>query len=126
METQKYSNRANANSQQIIRNTSDKVCLATKKLTLSNTAQALNFSGIQIGDVGSVIIKVKKAGSPTDSTHLVRYTMVDTDAPTTTHGMWYGDGDVFEVSNNKNVIGLKLIAAELGIFSILSIEYYGM
>ena len=104
---------------------SDRVCLGTKELTLSNTAQSLSFTSITTADVKSVCIKVKKAGSPTDTTHLLRYTLESTDTPTTSHGMWMGDGDYFEITNNKNVQGLKVIAAEAGVFSILTIEYYG-
>jgi len=103
----------------------DGICLGTKELTLSDTAQSLSFTSIITADVKSVCIKVKKAGSPTDTTHLLRYTMVSTDTPTTSHGMWMGDGDYFEITNNTNIQALKVIAAEATIASILTIEYYG-
>lgn len=103
---------------------SDKICLATKELTLSAAAQSLNFSGINALDVYSVTIKVKKAGTPTDSTHLVRVTQTAGDTPTTSHGMFFGDADYFEISNSTNVTNLKLISAD-GLFHILTIEYYG-
>lgn len=109
--------------------TSDRPCIGVKELTLSNTAQSLSFASLLNGsvaaDVQSVCIKVKKAPLATDNTHLVRYTMVSGETPTTTHGMWMGDGDYFEITNNTNIQNLKLIAAEVGIFSILTIEYYG-
>jgi len=108
---------------------SDLVCLGTKELTLSDTAQVLSFSsllnGSVAGDVKAICIKVKKAGSPTDTTHLLRYTLVSTDTPTTSHGMWMGDGDYLEITNKTNISGLKVISAEVGIASILTIEYYG-
>lgn len=107
----------------------DRICLGTKELTLSDTAQSLSFASLLSGsvaaDVKSVCIKVKKAGVPTDTSHLLRYTLVSTDTPTTSHGMWMGDGDYFEITNNSNIQGLKVIAAEAGVFSILTIEYYG-
>jgi len=107
----------------------DRICLGTKELTLSDTAQSLSFTGLLNGslaaDVKSVCIKVKKAGSPTDTSHLLRYTLVSTDTPTTSHGMWMGDGDFFEITNNTNIQNLKVISAEAGIASILTIEYYG-
>lgn len=124
METQKYSNRANSNAQQVIRNTSDKVCLKTEEINVTNTASALPFTGIQSGDVGSVIIKVKKGGSPADDTHIVRTTQISTDTPTALHGMWYGNGDIFEISNNANVLGFKIIATE-NLTHVATIEYYG-
>lgn len=108
---------------------SDKPCIGVKELTLSDTAQSLSFSGLLNGavaaDVKSVCIKVKKAGSPTDNTHLVRYTIVNGETPTTSHGMWMGDGDFFEITNNTNIQNLKVISAQTGIASILTIEYYG-
>lgn len=108
---------------------SDRVCVGTKELTLSDAAQSLSFAslldGCKAGDIKSVCIKVKKAGSPTDATHLVRYTLVNGDTPTTSHGMWMGDGDYFEITNNTNIQNLKVISAEAGIASILTIEYYG-
>lgn len=110
---------------QVVSNTSDKICLGTKELTLSDTAQSLDFTGLAANDVHSVTIKVKSAAAVADATHLVRYTQVSGDAPTTTHGMWQGAADYFEISNNNNVENVKFIAAETGKFSILSIEYYG-
>ena len=109
----------------VVENTKDRICLSTKELTLSDAAQSLSFSGLSANDVKSVCIKVKKAGSPTDDTHLVRLTQALSDTPTTTHGMWFGNGDYFEITNKTNVANLKMIAAEAGIFSILTIEYYG-
>lgn len=103
---------------------SDRVCLATKELTLSATAQSLSFSGLSQIDIGSVAIKVKKTGSPLDSSHLVRYTQANLDTPTTTHGIFMGDASYFEITNNTNVSNLKLISADGG-FHTLSIEYYG-
>ena len=45
----------------------DKVCLGTKELTLSDTAQSISFATLlnnsTSSDVKSVCIKVKKAGS---------------------------------------------------------------
>ena len=59
-------------------------------------------------DVGGVIIKVKKIGSPTDSTYLLRYTQTVGATPVAaTKGMWMGDGDLFEINNNTNVLALK-------------------
>lgn len=108
---------------------SDRQCIGVKELTLSDTAQSLNFSSLLNGsvaaDVKSVCIKLKKAGTPTDTTHLVRYTTVNGETPTTSHGMWMGDGDFFEITNNTNIQNLKVISAEVGIASILTIEYYG-
>jgi hypothetical protein len=104
---------------------SDKVCLGTEDLTLSAVAQSLPFTGIsKREDVGGVIIKVRKTGSPTDSTYLLRYTQAKGAAPTTILGMWFGDGDVFEVNNNENVINFKVIATD-ATFGTLTIEYYG-
>ena len=108
---------------------SDRPCIGVKELMLSNTAQVLDFTslvdGSVVGDVKSVCIKLKKAAGATDNTHLVRYTVAKGDTPTVTHGMWMGDGDFFEITNNTNIQNLKVIAAEAGIFSILTIEYYG-
>lgn len=108
---------------------SDRVCLGTKELTLTDTASAIDFTGLADGstqnDVKSVCIKVKKAVGSTDTTHLLRYTLVSTDTPTTSHGMWMGDGDYLEISNTTNISGLKVISAEAGVASILTIEYYG-
>lgn len=112
----------------IASNTADKVCVGTKELTLSNTAQSLSFAtllnGTASSDVKYVSIKVKSAGSPTDSTHLVRYTEASGDTPTVTHGMWFGEGDFFDITGNGNVVNSKFIAAELGVFSVLTISYY--
>ncbi len=108
-------------------NTSDRVCLKCEELTLSSTAVAvpLPFTGIaQSFDVKAVHIKVKKIGSPADSSNLVRYTQAPGDSPTTTHGMWMGDGDYFEVTNKTNISNLKFIAVD-ALFAILTIEYYG-
>lgn len=114
---------------QIVSNLVDRPCLGVKELTLSDTAQSLSFAslanGSTVADVVSIAIKVKKAGSPTDDTHLVRFTQVDGETPTTSHGMWFGNGDYFEITNNANIRAAKFIAAEAGIFSILTIEYYG-
>ncbi len=103
---------------------SDKVCLGCEELTLSAAAQSLPFTGINSADVGSVIIKVRKIGSPTDSTYLLRYTQTENITPTAILGMWMGDGDLFEISNNTNVVALKLIATD-ALFCKISIEYYG-
>jgi len=104
---------------------SDKVCLLTEDLILSDTAQSLPFTGISSADVGGVVIKVKKIDSPTDSTYLLRYTQKEGDAPiAASKGMWFGDGDVFEVNNNTNVVNLKLIATD-ALFCTITIEYYG-
>jgi hypothetical protein len=102
----------------------DKVCLKTEEYTLTGTAANLPFTGISSDDVYSVIIKVKKAGSPADESHLVRYTQVSTDTPTTSHGMWMGNGDLFEITNKANIQGMKVISADGGAH-ILTIEYYG-
>jgi hypothetical protein len=114
---------------QIVKNTSDKVCVGVKELTLTDAAQSLSFASLLNGsvqaDIGSVAIKVKSAGSPTDSTHLVRFTQVSGETPTVSHGMWFGSGDYFEITGNANVSAAKFIAAEVGIASILTIEYYG-
>lgn len=103
---------------------SDRVCLATKELVLSATAQSLDFTSLIKADVGAVAIKVKKVGTPTDTTNLVRYTQALLDTPTTSHGMFMGDAAYFEITNKENVGNLKLISADGG-FHILSIEYYG-
>ena len=112
----------------VVSNTNDKVCLGTKELTLSATAQSLSFASLVNGstqtDVHSVTIKVKPAGTPTDATHLVRYTQADGDTPTTTHGMWQGAVDYFEINNVNNVKNALFISADGG-FHILTIEYYG-
>lgn len=113
---------------QISANTADKPCLLTEELNVANTAGgvALPFTGIPSGDVGSVILKFKKStgGAAADDTHIVRMTQVSTDTPTATHGMWWGHGDVVEITNNKNVLGVKLIATE-ALTHIVTIEYYG-
>lgn len=103
---------------------SDKRCLLVENLTLSAIAQSLAFTGISSSDVKGVAIKVKKAGAPADATHLVRYSQVSTVTPTTSVGMWMGDGDYFEITNKTNVSELKVISAD-GLFHILTIEYYG-
>lgn len=110
---------------------SDKVCLGTEDLTLTASALPLPFttaalpSGITSADIGGVIIKVKKIGSPTDSTYLLRYTQKVGDTPVAaTKGMWMGDGDLFEINNNTNVVALKLIATD-ALFCTITIEYYG-
>lgn len=107
---------------------SDRICLGTKELTLSASAQSLVFTGLVSGsgmaDVGAVAIKVKKTGSPADTTHLVRYTQAVGDTPTTTHGMFMGDAAYFEITNKTNVENLKVISADGG-FHILTVEYYG-
>lgn len=103
---------------------SDRVCLLTENLTLSAAAQALPFTGISSADVGGVIIKVKKIGSPTDATYLLRYTQANGATPTTSVGMWMGDGDLFEINNNSNVVNFKAIATD-ALFCVLTIEYYG-
>lgn len=105
------------------RKLSDRVCLATKELTLSAAAQSLDFTSISASDIGSVAIKVRKTGAPADTTHLVRYTQALGDTPTTSHGMYMGDASYFEITNSTNVGNLKLISAD-GLFHILSIEYY--
>lgn len=103
----------------------DKVCLLTEDLVLSAAAQSLPFTGINSADVGGVIIKVKKIGSPTDSTYLLRYTQKVGDTPiAASKGMWMGDGDLFEINNNTNVLALKLIATD-ALFCTITIEYYG-
>lgn len=103
---------------------SDKPCLHTEDLMLSATAQSLPFTGISSGDVGGVLIKCRKIGSPTDSAYLLRYTQTSGLTPTSSIGMWMGDGDVFEINNNANVIALKLIATD-ALFCKITIEYYG-
>lgn len=104
---------------------SDKVCLGTEDLVLSATAQVLPFTGITATtDVGGVLIKCKKIGTPTDATYLLRYTQKSGDTPTTSKGMWMGDGDLFEINNNANVLNLKLIATDVT-FCTITIEYYG-
>ena len=103
---------------------SDRVCLATKELVLSATAQSLDFTSLNKADVGAVVLKVKKVGTPTDTTHLVRYTQAALDTPTTSHGVFMGDAAYFEITNKDNVGNLKVISADGG-FHILSIEYYG-
>ena len=103
----------------------DNVCLLTEDLVLSAAAQSLPFTGINSADVGGVIIKVKKIGSPTDSTYLLRYTQKVGDTPiAASKGMWMGDGDLFEINNNTNVLALKLIATD-ALFCTITIEYYG-
>lgn len=103
----------------------DKVCLGTEDLTLTAAALPLPFTSINSADVGGVIIKVKKIGSPTDSTYLLRYTQKVGDTPVAaSKGMWFGDGDVFEINNNTNVLALKLIATD-ALFCTITIEYYG-
>ncbi len=104
---------------------SDKICLGVEDLTLTASALPLPFTGItNTADVGSVLIKIKKIGSPADSTYLLRYTQKVGDTPTTSKGMWFGDGDVFEITNNTNVVALKLIATD-ALFCTITIEYYG-
>lgn len=104
---------------------SDKPCLLTENLTVSASAQALPFTGINSGDVGGVIIKVRKgAGTPTDSTYLIRYTQNTLLTPTASVGMWMGDGDLFEINNNANVLAFKVISTD-ATFAQLTIEYYG-
>jgi hypothetical protein len=103
---------------------SDKICLGSEEMVLSATAQSLPFTGINSADVGSVLIKCRKIGTPTDSTYLLRYTQTSGITATTILGMWMGDGDVFEINNNANVVALKLIATD-ALFCKLSIEYYG-
>jgi len=103
---------------------SDKVCLGTENLTLTAAAQSLPFTGISSADVGGVIIKVKKTSTPTDATYLLRYTQTAGVTPTTSVGMWMGDGDLFEINNNANVIAFKAIATD-ATFGTLTIEYYG-
>ena len=104
---------------------SDKVCLLTEDLTLSATAQSLPFTNINSADVGGVLIKVKKIGSPTDATYLLRYTQTTGATPVAaSKGMWMGDGDLFEINNNTNVVALKLIATDT-LFCTITIEYYG-
>jgi len=104
----------------------DKICLGTEDLVLSATAQPLPFTGITATtDVGGVLIKVRKIGSPTDATYLLRYTQKEGDVPVAaTKGMWMGDGDLFEINNNTNVLNLKLIATD-ALFCTITIEYYG-
>lgn len=102
---------------------SDRICLATKELVLSTTAQSLDFTSLSRLDIGAVAIKLKKAGTPADLSHLVRYTQALGDTPTTSHGIFMGDAAYFEITNNANVSNLKLISADGG-FHILSIEYY--
>lgn len=106
---------------------SDRVCLKVEELTLASTATAvpLPFTGIsKTADVKAVHVKVKKIGTPADVTNLVRYTQALGDSPTTTHGMWMGDGDYFEVTNKENIANLKFVAVD-ALFAILTIEYYG-
>jgi hypothetical protein len=107
----------------------DKVCLGTEDLTLTAAALPLPFTALPTGttstDVGGVIIKVRKIGSPTDATYLLRYTQKVGDVPVAaTKGMWMGDGDLFEINNNTNVVALKLIATD-ALFCTITIEYYG-
>ncbi len=101
----------------------DKVCLGVEDLTLTAAALPLPFTGVVQARVGGVIIKVKKIGAPADSTYLLRYTQAVGDTPTTSKGMWFGDGDVFEVSNETNVGALKLISTD-ALFCTITIEYY--
>jgi len=110
---------------------SDKICLGTEDLTLTSAALPLPFtsailpSGITSADIGGVIIKVKKIGTPTDATYLLRYTQKVGDTPVAaSKGMWMGDGDLFEINNNTNVVNLKLIATD-ALFCTITIEYYG-
>ena len=91
---------------------SDKVCLLTENLTVSASAQSLPFTGINSADVGGVIIKVRKSGTPTDSTYLIRYTQANGSTPTASVGMWMGDGDLFEINNNSNVVSFKVISTD--------------
>lgn len=109
--------------QETNRKLSDRICLATKELTLSATAQLIDFSSLARNDVGAVAIKVKKVGAPTDTSHLVRYTQALGDTPTTSHGIFMGDAAYFEITNKDNLTNLKVISADGG-FHILSIEYY--
>lgn len=114
--------------QELGRKLSDKVCLGTEDLTLTASALPLPFTALPSGttsaDVGGVIIKVKKIGAPTDSTYLLRYTQSVGSTPTTSVGMWMGDGDLFEINNNTNVKALKLISTD-ALFCTITIEYYG-
>jgi hypothetical protein len=110
---------------QISANTADRPCLLTEEMNVTNTAATLPFTGLASGDVGSVILKFKKSAvAAADDAHIVRMTQVITDTPTASHGMWWGHGDVVEITNNTNVLGIKLIATE-ALTHIATIEYYG-
>lgn len=102
----------------------DKVCLGVEDLTLTAAALPLPFTGIVAARVGSVIIKVKKIGAPVDATYLLRYTQAVGETPVAaTKGMWMGDGDIFEITNETNVGALKLISTD-ALFCTITIEYY--
>jgi hypothetical protein len=108
----------------IAKNTSDKVVLKSTELTLSNTAQSVSFSGVNSADVIAIEIRVRKTGVPADATHIARMTTVSGDTPTTSHGMYLGDGDIYTVTGNPNCIALKLIATE-ALGHIANLVYYG-
>lgn len=106
-------------------NTRDRVVLGQNELTLSAAAQAPSMpSGVSISDVYAIEFRVKKTGAPADSTNIARFTMASGDTPTTTHGMYVGDGDYYTVTNKTNTSNFKIISAD-GLFHVVNLIYYG-
>lgn len=102
----------------------DKVALKQEEITLTQSAQPLPFTGIKPTDVYAVEIRILASGTPTKSSNIANFTMVVSDTPTSTHGMYLGDGDYYEITNQANIQNFKIIATE-NLAHVCHIIYYG-
>lgn len=111
--------------QQVAVNTQDKIALLQNELSLSAIAKTPNFTGIEIDDVYAIEIRVKQDGAPVDGTHIARITFVEGDTPTTSHGMYLGNGDLYTVTGKANIAALKIISADGGAHTA-NLVFYGV
>lgn len=103
---------------------SDLVVLLHEELTLTGTAQSFPFTGLEASDVKAIEIRVRKDGSPTDAGHIARFTMTNGDTPTSSHGMYLGDGDLYTITGNSNCINSKIIRTD-STSPVCNVVYYG-
>lgn len=113
--------------QQIAVNTQDKISLLQNELVLSGVAQSPSFVGANLAgmaDVFAIEIRIKQTGVPADPTQIARITFTEGDSPTTTHGMYLGNGDLYTVTGKSNVKNFKIISADGGAH-IANFVFYG-
>lgn len=102
---------------------SEPIAIYHESLTLTGTAQPFPFTTLKAVDVKAIEIRIRKAGTPADSTHLARLSMT-TQTPTTSLGMFLGDGDLYTITGNENCRAAQIISADGG-SHVCNIIYYG-
>jgi len=102
---------------------SEPVAIYHESLTLSGTAEFFPFTTLKDVDVKSIEIRLRKSGTPTDSTHIARLTMSG-QTPTSSLGMYLGDGDLYTITGNENCRSSKIISTDGG-SHVCNIIYYG-